>query len=90
MHRKATKQEPNTGQELTKTHEVEQAKVSTGRAKQGAGTVSEPPRQGEQFAEPPEQYLTPEAGAQGARGRKGDENRTRSAQPRAVTQPRAW
>jgi len=33
MHRKATKQEPNTGQELTKTHQVEQAKVSTGRAK---------------------------------------------------------
>jgi hypothetical protein len=53
--------------------------VGTGQstAEEARRRNGEPPRQGEQLAEPPEQHLTPKVGAQGARGRQGDMNTAR-------------
>ena len=80
-------------QNKSQTHqEPMKGEVGTGQptAEEARRRDGEPPRQGEQLAEPPEQHLTPKVGAQGARGRQGDMYSTGSARPRAETRPRAW
>ena len=73
-------------QNKSQTHqEPMKGEVGTGQptAEEARRRDGEPPRQGEQLAEPPEQHLTPKVGAQGARGRQGDMHSTGSARPRA-------
>ena len=75
QNRSQTHQEPMKGEVGTEQPTAEEARRRDG----------EPPGQGEQLAEPPEQHLTPKVGAQGARGRQGDMYSTGSARPRAET-----
>ena len=74
-----------TGAKHTKSPRKGEVGIEQPTAEEARRRDGEPPGQGEQLAEPPEQHLTPKVGAQGARGRQGDMHSTGSARPRAET-----